>query len=590
MRARRSLLPAVVAPALALALASPRAQPADTLNRSWRQLTTDAFTVVAEGNDGRVREIAEKVDAFRAAVHEVFPAARLEPLVPTTVVVFSPAGFNSFKPLSGGRRQDWVGGYALSAGDATLLVMGYGGHPASTYGLVFHEYMHEILARTFPVMPHWYNEGVAELFGAFAGTASDGRAVIGRPIQHRLDSVRADGLLPLRDMLNSASAAKWQRELPSRFYASAWLMAHYFLMDPERRRGLLSLLTELTTGADVDSAVQKTFGMTVDGMTASLTNYARRSTLPVLLPPAPPVSDRASTVLRMTDRQVANLHADLLLRIGDVDGADDLLKKAVARFPDDDGLRTAVARLRLAQDRAPDALTVLATASEPRSVDSLRAEADALRQSGRLPDAADRLARAATSRTPSPLLLFELGRVHMAQANWAEATAAFTRLRVLDARAGWDLSRAYEAFRLGYGVYTASAARAYLAKVGWSEPSSPYAAFAGVLGLWRDKRQDEATALLADVTKATTGAKWPAPIVAFLNGRLPAPGLIDAATSDGERTEAHAYVGLVASIDGRRDDAIEHLTWVKTRGERQYVEYGWATAELERLVTKPPVP
>lgn len=55
------------------------------------------------------------------------------------------------------------------------------------------------------------------------------------------------------------------------------------------------------------------------------------------------------------------------------------------------------------------------------------------------------------------------------------------------------------------------------------------------------------------------------------------------ADDDGQRTEAHAYVGIRAALAGRRDEAIVHLQWVKERGNRDYVEHRLAVRELSRL-------
>ena len=52
---------------------------------------------------------------------------------------------------------------------------------------------------------------------------------------------------------------------------------------------------------------------------------------------------------------------------------------------------------------------------------------------------------------------------------------------------------------------------------------------------------------------------------------------------DGQRTEAHAYAGIKAHIEGDRAAAQRHLAWVRTSGRREYIEYGYAVGELRRL-------
>ncbi len=153
----------------------------------------------------------------------------------------------------------------------------------------------------------------------------------------------------------------------------------------------------------------------------------------------------------------------------------------------------------------------------------------------------------------------------------------------IDSCPSWDLARTYEAYRQGLGVYVAGAARAYLKAAGWADRSSPYAAFAGVLGFMRDARADEAAALAAEIDAHTADDEWPGQVAGFLRATTSARALIERASSDRERTEAHAYVGLVASAAGRRDEALEHLRWVTTQGDHNMVEYRWSLAELARL-------
>ena len=48
-------------------------------------------------------------------------------------------------------------------------------------------------------------------------------------------------------------------------------------------------------------------------------------------------------------------------------------------------------------------------------------------------------------------------------------------------------------------------------------------------------------------------------------------------------TEAHAYIGIKANIDGDLATALPHLQWVKEKGRREYTEYGLALGELDRI-------
>jgi lipoprotein NlpI len=96
-------------------------------------------------------------------------------------------------------------------------------------------------------------------------------------------------------------------------------------------------------------------------------------------------------------------------------------------------------------------------------------------------------------------------------------------------------------------------------------------------------RRADATSILEQIGAAAPLGSWQDLLARFLLEQLPADKLLAKAKTDGERTEAHAYVGAMDAIAGRRDEARMHLRWVIERGLRNYVEYRMAIADLARL-------
>jgi lipoprotein NlpI len=82
--------------------------------------------------------------------------------------------------------------------------------------------------------------------------------------------------------------------------------------------------------------------------------------------------------------------------------------------------------------------------------------------------------------------------------------------------------------------------------------------------------------------KCDTGA-WPYPAIAYMRGELPAEGLPAAASNNDRKTEARAYLGMDLLLRGRIADAREHFVWVKEYGNKRFLEYPLAVAELARL-------
>jgi len=107
--------------------------------------------------------------------------------------------------------------------------------------------------------------------------------------------------------------------------------------------------------------------------------------------------------------------------------------------------------------------------------------------------------------------------------------------------------------------------------------------FLGALACRRLKQDDEAARLLAKAGTVAAAGTWTAKVLDYLQGKTAAAAFLASASNDGERTEAHTYVGFDDVLAGRRAEAIAHFRWVKDKGSRNYVEYPMAVAELARL-------
>ena len=53
-------------------------QTASALSRSWKELRTPAFTVAGDAPDGVLSDARAEIDAFRAAIRQLFPGLSLD--------------------------------------------------------------------------------------------------------------------------------------------------------------------------------------------------------------------------------------------------------------------------------------------------------------------------------------------------------------------------------------------------------------------------------------------------------------------------------------------------------------------------------
>jgi lipoprotein NlpI len=102
-------------------------------------------------------------------------------------------------------------------------------------------------------------------------------------------------------------------------------------------------------------------------------------------------------------------------------------------------------------------------------------------------------------------------------------------------------------------------------------------------GYRQEHRDAEADDMLKKAAAVVDHTLWPYPVIRYLQHEITAEQLLAQATDSDKQTEAHTYLGLDHALKGKREEALQHLRWVKDHGNKHFYEYPVAIAELERL-------
>lgn len=135
----------------------------------------------------------------------------------------------------------------------------------------------------------------------------------------------------------------------------------------------------------------------------------------------------------------------------------------------------------------------------------------------------------------------------------------------------------------GSGREAAADARKFLSVHGWKNETSPYLAIMANLGYRQAGMNEEAQAVLAEATKKINSSTWTSSIILYLKGEITESELLQRATDNDKKTEAHAYTGMDLLLKGKSDEARIHFNWVKEYGNKRFFEYPLAIEELKRL-------
>ena len=578
------------------AQAPPAAAAAPVMSRDWKRLRTPSLTVVGNAGAGELRRVATEIERFRLALGAFAPGMRLDSPLPTTVVVFSDdRAFMPFKPRERGRLMPFVAGYFIPLPEEHRIVMSGTGRREFTFYVIFHEYTHLLVDQNVRRLPLWLHEGLAEFYSTFSGSEQDGRTIIGRPIEWRVATLAASTPVPLARLTSPAVLGELLRDpvATDRFYATAWALTHYLMVGEggALRPKLLAFLKACETGQDAGAAFKGVFGEDLVPLDKRVAAHVMKLQLSAIQLPTTTVDLPAATE-PMLETDAQQIRADLLVRQNAHDEAAPYLARALQIDPRHVAARLTKARSLLAQDRAADALDLVSApdlAESPR-FDAALVRADAFRETAHYADAVSAYQRAIGIQPEAPAAYYGLSLAQMALDNRA-AAAAFTRCLTLRPGAEWYQTRVLDALRIGVDTYVVSDAYNYVRLQGWQTDASSYTMLAAALTQRRLKKVEDAAGTLKEIASHRKPDDWVMAIVGFLEGKLTGDALIAKAKGDGQLTEARAYVGIAASIDGDLATATRHLEWVKASGRKDYTEYRLAIGELKRLAKRaPPVP
>ncbi len=204
---------------------------------------------------------------------------------------------------------------------------------------------------------------------------------------------------------------------------------------------------------------------------------------------------------------------------------------------------------------------------------------------GRFPQAIEPLTEALRLDPAYRNARFLLSDAYMRSGRYQEAIDSWTKFLELVPGGPQALhNRAWTYMYLGaHGEAAASDARTLLQGAGWRAPSAPFLVLLAHLGSRQAGLEADAKAVLDEAARKCDTGAWPYPVIAYMRGELSAEALLTAASSNDRKTEARAYLGMDLLLRGNVADAREHFAWVKEYGNKRFLEYPLAVAELARL-------
>jgi hypothetical protein len=242
------------------------------------------FTVLCDGSEKEARAVLGQFAQVRALLKKVWPWARLDTARPLVVLaVRDESGLRKLLPAYWEKKNGaHPAGMFVAASDRHWVALrtdvarrrAEDDTWDNPYHLVFHEYVHLVLARNFEHLPAWLHEGLAEFWGS---TTIDGERVYeGRYIGYHVATLRNATLLPIERLLAAGHDQFSDGDRATILYAQSWALVHYLILGAERRQGQINRYAELLRAGKPDpEARQEAFGDPA-ALGRELDSYVRR--------------------------------------------------------------------------------------------------------------------------------------------------------------------------------------------------------------------------------------------------------------------------------------------------------------------------
>lgn len=237
-----------------------------TPDPGWWRAEGPHFVVFGHGPQAEVRMAAERLEGFDGLLRTVHGRPKGEPASARKLTVYVVQDRDEFQRFVPGAWKDMVGIYTAGLDDIFAVSTT---NPGGTYlyaltrqfgdPVMFHEYTHHFMLQYYAsAYPAWLTEGYAEYFSTTLVPANGAGAYVGNGLPERTSYLNGrTSLIPLKDLLTRrVKDFNGPRQL--QFYAQSWLLTHYIMDSPERRKSLAAFLA--IRGGDPVANWNKTFG------------------------------------------------------------------------------------------------------------------------------------------------------------------------------------------------------------------------------------------------------------------------------------------------------------------------------------------
>ena len=308
----------------------------------WVEVRSGHFIVSSNAGENDARRIANQIEEIRAVFIQTFPALRLDPGKPTSVIAVK--NEDSMKILL---PDFWLAkdrmrptGVFMPSLDRNFAVLrtDIGGSRENPYHNLYYDYTGLILHLNFPSLPTWFEVGLCEYF---ANTLVDsGEIGVGHASRAQLQYLERLRLrlIPLKDIFSAdvRSPLLNAEDKTFLFHAEAWALVHYMLNESDARKDqwFPKYLKAYEDTNDSEAAAKQVFG-DLNHLQVVIESYSRQTSFHFQsYKPQAPISAKAYPVRDMTSAEALTVQGEFLAHISHAAQAKEMFNQALEQQPD----------------------------------------------------------------------------------------------------------------------------------------------------------------------------------------------------------------------------------------------------------------
>ncbi|KQV56220.1 MULTISPECIES: DUF1570 domain-containing protein [unclassified Caulobacter] len=237
----------------------------------WQKAESAHFVVYSDGGEASLRAFTGKLEDFDALLRLFHGRAAGQDDAARKLDVYLVRSPDQLRRAFPDADPNVAGVYAADVNDIFAVAVRKQSDLADD--TVLHEYVHHFMLQHYPgVYPAWLIEGYAEYF--MTADFEDRKTLVGAPNGNRVSALLHGAWVPARDLLTKR-LGQLTRAQAGVYYGQAWLLTHYMLSDPERKKKLSAYVAATAKGEDPLSAWPRTTGIAVEDLDRVMLVYLR---------------------------------------------------------------------------------------------------------------------------------------------------------------------------------------------------------------------------------------------------------------------------------------------------------------------------